>query len=52
MAVRFELLHMVPSWFVPPVGIIVAAVAYRGPHEGILFQLAVVALCARTCVRR
>ena len=44
MAVRFELLHMVPSWLVPPVGIIVAAVAYRGPHEGILFQLAVVAL--------
>lgn len=40
MGVRFELLHMVPSWFVPPVGIVVAAVSYRGPHEGPLYLLA------------
>ena len=44
MAVRFELPHMVPSWFIPPVGVIVAAVSYRGPHEGPLFLLAVTAL--------
>ena len=31
-------------WFVPPVGIIVAAVSFSGPHEGPLFILAVVAL--------
>ena len=42
--VRFELPHMVPSWFVPPVGVIAAAVSYRGPHEGPLFLLAVSAL--------
>jgi tellurite resistance protein TehA-like permease len=42
--VRFEWTHMVPSWFVPPVGIITAAVSYRGPHEGPLFSLAVAAL--------
>jgi exfoliative toxin A/B len=41
---RFELTHMVPSWFVPPVGVIVAAVSYRGPHEGPLFLLAVASL--------
>ncbi|MGY3944860.1 TDT family transporter [Aeromonas tecta] len=29
-AKAFELHHMVPSWFVPPVGIIVADVAYPG----------------------
>ncbi|MCL1076162.1 TDT family transporter [Shewanella dokdonensis] len=28
---QFELSHMVPSWFVPPVGIIVADVACPGP---------------------
>jgi len=42
--VHFELTHMVPSWFIPPVGIIAAAVSYRGPHEGGLFLLAVFAL--------
>ncbi|WP_218586918.1 hypothetical protein [Iodobacter fluviatilis] len=26
----FEIHHMVPSWFVPPVGIIVADVAFPG----------------------
>ncbi|CAH0526743.1 TDT family transporter [Vibrio hippocampi] len=29
-AKQFELAHMVPSWFVPPVGIIVADVAFTG----------------------
>ncbi|MGF1684507.1 TDT family transporter [Photobacterium minamisatsumaniensis] len=29
-AVEFELHHMVPSWFVPPIGIIVADVAFPG----------------------
>ena len=42
--VRFELTHLVPSWFVPPVGVIAAAVSYRGPHEGPLFLLAVGAM--------
>jgi tellurite resistance protein TehA-like permease len=37
---QFELSHMVPSWFVPPVGVIVAAVSYRGAHEGLLYLLA------------
>ena len=41
---EFALARMVPSWFVPPVGIIVAAVSFSGPHEGPLFILAVVAL--------
>ncbi|WP_110456918.1 TDT family transporter [Shewanella algidipiscicola] len=27
---EFQLNHMVPSWFVPPIGIIVAAVSYSG----------------------
>ncbi|MGF1693530.1 TDT family transporter [Photobacterium kagoshimensis] len=36
-AVDFELHHMVPSWFVPPVGIIVADVAFPG---GALLPLA------------
>ena len=40
----FHLARMVPSWFVPPVGIIVAAVSYRGPDTGVLHGLAVVAL--------
>lgn len=35
-AKAFELHHMVPSWFVPPVGIIVADVAYPGgPFAGL-----------------
>lgn len=34
---RFELHHMVPSWFVPPVGIIVADVTFPG---GVLAPLA------------
>ena len=35
-AKEFELHHMVPSWFVPPVGIIVADVAYPGgPFAGL-----------------
>ncbi|PSW12657.1 C4-dicarboxylate ABC transporter [Photobacterium sanctipauli] len=29
-AVEFELHHMVPSWFVPPIGIVVADVAFPG----------------------
>lgn len=41
---EFELTLMGPSWFIPPVGIIVAAVSYRGPHEGPLFLLAVASL--------
>ena len=40
----FHLSRMVPSWFVPPVGIIVAAVSYRGPQSGVLHGLALVAL--------
>jgi tellurite resistance protein TehA-like permease len=40
----FALARMVPSWFVPPVGIIVAAVSYRGPDTGLLHGVAVVAL--------
>lgn len=40
----FHLTAMVPAWFVPPVGIITAAVAYRGPGSGPLYWLAVVAL--------
>ncbi|MFT6835711.1 MAG: exfoliative toxin A/B [Francisellaceae bacterium] len=34
----FELHHMVPSWFVPPVGIIVAAVTF--PNVAVLLPLA------------
>ncbi|WP_116964330.1 TDT family transporter [Fastidiosibacter lacustris] len=37
----FELHHMVPSWFVPPVGIIVADVAFPG---GVLQPLAITLL--------
>ncbi len=40
----FHLSRMAPSWFVPPVGIIVAAVSYRGPDDGLLNALAVLAL--------
>jgi tellurite resistance protein TehA-like permease len=40
----FSMTRMVPSWFVPPVGTIVAAVSYRGPNSGLLHALAVVAL--------
>ena len=39
-AIKFQWEHMVPSWFVPPVGIIVAAVAYAGPPEGLLHTIA------------
>lgn len=39
-----HLTSMVPAWFVPPVGIITAAVAYRGPDSGVLHAVAVVAL--------
>lgn len=36
----FDLEHMVPSWFVPPVGIIVAAVTSTGMgHEGLVNAL-------------
>ena len=39
----FELHHMVPSWFVPPVGIIVADVSFSGnPHLAFLAHLALV----------
>lgn len=45
-AKAFELYHMVPSWFVPPVGIIVADVAFSGntalapiAHGALLFGM-------------
>ncbi|WP_153914775.1 TDT family transporter [Shewanella sp. TC10] len=42
-AKAFELHHMVPSWFVPPVGIIVADVSFSGnPHLAFLAQIALV----------
>ncbi|MDP0563135.1 MAG: TDT family transporter [Candidatus Endonucleobacter sp. (ex Gigantidas childressi)] len=38
--VNFELEHMVPSWFVPPVGIIVAAVTSHGMNfDGLVYWL-------------
>ncbi|MEH6452392.1 MAG: TDT family transporter [Psychromonas sp.] len=37
---KFNWEHMVPSWFVPPVGIIVASVSYQGEMSGILFNIA------------
>lgn len=40
----FELSRMVPSWFVPPVGLIVAAVAYRGPESGPAYAVTLAAL--------
>lgn len=43
--VDFRLHHMVPSWFVPPVGIIVAAVTSHGMgHEQMVFILFVFGL--------
>lgn len=36
----WRLHQMVPSWFIPPVGIAVAAVSYAGPHSGFLFAIA------------
>lgn len=36
----FKWEQMVPSWFVPPVGIIVASVAYQGEMSGALFNIA------------
>ncbi|WP_299568719.1 TDT family transporter [uncultured Shewanella sp.] len=42
-AKAFELHHMVPSWFVPPVGIIVADVSFSGnPHLAFLAHMALV----------
>ena len=43
--IEFKIEHMVPSWFVPPVGIIVADVAFSGnpallPHEKVYRGLA------------
>ncbi|USE35626.1 TDT family transporter [Endozoicomonas sp. SCSIO W0465] len=44
--IDFQLHHMVPSWFVPPVGIIVAAVTSAGMgHENLVFMLFVFGLC-------
>lgn len=44
--IDFRLHHMVPSWFVPPVGIIVAAVSSAGMgHEKLVFMLFVFGLC-------
>ncbi|MGF1908837.1 TDT family transporter [Vibrio kasasachensis] len=38
-AKQFELHHMVPSWFVPPVGIVVADVSFSGnPHLALVAQ--------------
>ncbi|MCL6416922.1 TDT family transporter [Aestuariirhabdus sp. Z084] len=37
---QFEWEHMVPSWFVPPVGIVVAAVSYHGESFGLLYTIA------------
>ncbi len=34
-AIDFKLEHMVPSWFVPPIGIIVAAVSFPTEHAGL-----------------
>lgn len=34
---KFKIQHMVPSWFVPPVGIIVADVSFSGNPELIIF---------------
>ncbi|MCV6598586.1 MAG: TDT family transporter [Mangrovicoccus sp.] len=36
----WKLHHMVPSWFVPPVGIAVAGVSYAGAHEGFFYGVA------------
>ena len=39
----FELQHMVPSWFVPPVGIVVADVSFSGnPHLDFIAQAALI----------
>ncbi|WBA80569.1 TDT family transporter [Endozoicomonas sp. GU-1] len=44
--IDFHLHQMVPSWFVPPVGIIVAAVTSKGMgHEELVFTLFVFGLC-------
>lgn len=44
--IDFQLHHMVPSWFVPPVGIIVAAVTSAGMgHEKLVFMLFIFGLC-------
>lgn len=42
--VELRLHHMVPSWFIPPVGIAVAAVSFAGPHGGILHGIATACL--------
>ncbi len=43
----FNLHHMVPSWFVPPIGIVAAAVAFPGgPFEGFAHVLLWVGLIA------
>lgn len=36
----FKWEQMVPSWFVPPVGIVVASVAYQGEMSGAFFTIA------------
>ncbi len=42
-AKKFELSHMVPSWFVPPVGIVVADVSFSGnPHLAWIAQATLV----------
>ena len=44
--VDFHLHHMVPSWFIPPVGIIVVAVTSTGMgYEKLVFMLFVFGLC-------
>ncbi|WP_257263254.1 TDT family transporter [Endozoicomonas sp. ONNA2] len=44
--IDFHLHQMVPSWFVPPVGIIVAAVTSPGMgHGGLVFTLFIFGLC-------
>ncbi|MGL4475105.1 MAG: TDT family transporter [Shewanella sp.] len=41
-AIDFKLDHMVPSWFVPPIGIIVAAVSFPGQGYGTLAEIIVI----------
>ncbi|GAL33036.1 tellurite resistance protein [Vibrio maritimus] len=55
----FELHHMVPSWFVPPVGIIVADVAFSGnpdlawiANSALVFGLAAYAVMLPTMIYR
>ncbi|MBV7315548.1 TDT family transporter [Shewanella sp. NIFS-20-20] len=41
-AIDFNLDHMVPSWFVPPIGIVVAAVTFPGQGFDLLAQVIVI----------